>query len=139
MKSKKLYARLMPFNKKRGYLVKTYIYKGVRYSNRWKEVSARVAKHLGGLYQPHDIEEEIPLFQIVEEEEAKEIEAQEIEDLGRKVAPRIKDARPIADEEVLDEDELAAAAMEEAEEEDDGDPPPAPSLRGESRVRARND
>jgi hypothetical protein len=110
MKKSKLYARLMPYNKKRGHLVLNYIYKGVRFSNRWKEVSPLVAKHLGEKFQPHDKEDKIPLFQIVEEPKAKEIELQEIEDQGRKTAPRIKDAKPIVDAEFLDADELATAA-----------------------------
>lgn len=142
MKSKKLYARLMPYNKKRGHLVLNYSFKGIKFSNRWKEVSPTVAKYLGEQFQPHDKEDKIPLFQIVEEKEGKEIEAQEIEDQGRKNAPRIKDAKPIVDEKFLDAEELHEHAVEEPEaepEEDDGDPPPAPSMRKRKRVKARND
>ncbi len=141
MKAKKLYARLMPYNKKKGYLCQNYLYKGIRYTNRWKLVSPQAAKHLEEIFQPHDQEDEIPLFQILEEPEAKEIEAQEMEDQGRKNAPRIKDAEKLPDHKVLNEDELRAVAIaaaedadEDSEPEPEGDPEPAPSLRS-GRVR----
>lgn len=146
------FVRLKPYNKKRGYLARNYMYRGVRLTERWKKVSSAMAHEIEALVQPHDIEEEIPLCDVCTEPEAKKIEDKERDKLG---APSslVSEAEPLPNRKFrevkqdLDGDGELMNAPEPAEtiakdeikdikpsepdfDSDDDDPEPAPSLRG---------
>lgn len=145
--SKTYLVRLKPYSKRRGYLCRNFMTGGVRFTTRWKEVSARKARELEALCQPHDREGEIPLFDIKTREEALEIEEKERDESG-KPSSRVKEAELVPDSKfrddrpTLNEDGEIVSNVEPAEivdpqGSDDGDgedqpeapAEPAPSLR----------
>ncbi len=135
---KTYFVRIKPHNKKRGYLVRNYMHRGVRFTTRWKEVSAATANELQHSVQPHDVEEEIPLFDIKTKDEALEIEAEERDAtvLPKKIS-RVKDAERIPDRkfrndkpEIIGDEIVEGEDFESAEEVDQKiDALPAPSLK----------
>lgn len=133
--------RLKPYNKKRGFLVRNYTWRGHRFTDRWSEVSSAVARELEQLIQPHDQEAELPLFDIYTRDEAAEVEEKERDKAmpGEKVA-RTKDADVVPDSDFRDDKPKLnpetgkiernvepAEVIEPADE--DPEPEPAPSLR----------
>jgi len=158
-KHRTFFVRIKPFNKKRGFLMRNYMTGGVRFTTRWKEVSARKARELESKIQPHDPEAEIPLFDIKTKAEAEAIEEKERDDQG-KPSSRVKEAelvpdskfrddRPSLDEEtgevvsnvepgeiVGDEDAPVDANKDQSEE--PAEAVPAPSLRSD-RATARRE
>ena len=95
-KPKSYLVRLKPYNKRRGFLCRNFMVGGVRFTTRWKEVSARRARDLEERIQPHDLEAEIPLFDIKTREQALAIEDKERDELGRPTS-RVKEAEMVAD------------------------------------------
>lgn len=146
-KPKTYFVRLKLYNRKRGYLVRNFMYRGVRFTTRWKEVSAVMAAELQDLVQPHDPEMEIALFDVKTKSEAEEIEADERDSGARNVA-RVKDAEPVPDRkfrsdrptlddatgEIMESDSIEAADMIDPADDDDDelDAAPAPSLKKKS-------
>ena len=164
MSTNTVFVRIKPYNKRKGYLCRTYMTGGVRFTTRWQEVSAGKGRELAELMQPHDHEQEIPLFDIKTRDEAKAIEEREVDEGKRNVA-RVKDAprvadrdfrndRPVVDEysgdtfrivepaEVITDraavDAVARAGRAAAEFSagERADAAPAPSLRGAERASA---
>lgn len=146
------FVRLKPYNKRRGHLVRNYTFRGVRFNERWKEVSAATAQELEELTQPHDPEAELPLFEIYTKDEALAVEERERDD-GKRVKVRVKDAEPVPDSDFRDDKpklnpetgeiernvEPAEVIGEDDDPDEDADPEPAPSLRsGKKRSKARS-
>ena len=134
---KTMLVRLVAYNKRRGSLCRNYVYRGVKFTDKWKEVSPAVAQELKGLAQPSDPDEELPLFEVMTRDEAVAVEAKE-RDEG-KVA-RVSDAERIADTSLrgaatpsIKDD--ADAAFEVTPEEDQPEPAKAPSLRPRAKRR----
>lgn len=157
MSANTYHVRLKPYNKRKGYLVRNYIHRGVRFTERWSVVSAAIAHELVDLVQPHASDDEIPLFDVKTEQEAVAIESKERDDgLGIK---RVAAAAPITDKsfrhdgpkfnkktgEIEDDNEPAEVinAPKAPVEKDDlaeaskAEVQPAPSLR--ARTRTSND
>jgi hypothetical protein len=135
--------RLKPYNKRRGFLVRNYTYRGVRFTDRWKEVSRATAGELEELIQPHDREAEIPLFEIYTKAEALAVEEKE-RDAGKRIVTRVKDAEPVPDSDLRnDKPKLNPETGEiersvEPAEVIEQDPEPAPSMRAKKkRTRKR--
>lgn len=105
VKPKTFYVRVKPYNKKRGYLIRNYMIRGVRFTTRWKEISAAKANLLQYEFQPHDVEEEIPIFDIKSESEALAIEADDRDKNGGHIRPdaRVKEAERIPDRKFRDD------------------------------------
>jgi hypothetical protein len=142
-KPKSYFVRIKPYNKKRGYLVRNYMHRGVRFTTRWKEVTAAVAAELELTVQPHDPDEEIPLFDVKTKGEAMEIEAEERDNADRpKLVSRVKDAERIPDRKFRDdrpkfhEDEVTDAAFT-ADQDSEIEAEPAPSLKPKSKSKGR--
>jgi hypothetical protein len=136
--------RIKPYNKRRGFLVRNYTFRGVRFTDRWKEVSAATASELEELIQPHDREAEIPLFEIYTKDEALAVEEKE-RDNGKRIVTRVKDAEPVPDSDLRnDKPKLNPVTGEiernvEPAEVIDQDPEPAPSVRkAKKRTRKRS-
>lgn len=128
--------RLVPYNKRRGNLCRNYVYRGVKFTDKWKEVSEVVASELRGLTQPSDPDEELPLFEVMTRDEAVETEAKE-RDEG-KVA-RVDAAEKISDTSLRGSPKPSikddANAAFEVSDKDQPKPEPAPSLRPRTRRR----
>lgn len=160
-KPKSYFVRLKPYNKRRQHLCRGFMTGGVRFTDRWLEVSARKARELEGMVQPHDPEAEIPLFDVKTAQEAKAIEEKERDENG-KPSSRVKDAERVPDSkfrndkpEFNDEGEIVsnvepaeiveppsdAAPPADDQDEDSEDAPkeaaPAPSLRAK-RAKTRS-
>lgn len=129
--------RLVPYDKRRGYLCRTYVYRGVKFTDKWKEVSPVVADELQPLVQPSDPDAARPLFEVLTREEAVATEERE-RDEG-KVA-RVDAA------EKIDDAQLRGSKAKAAKEKADADfaaqvsddletPAPAPSLRTRAKRR----
>jgi hypothetical protein len=144
-KPKTYFVRVKPYNKRRGYLVRNFMHRGVRFTNRWKEVSAAVAQELETLTQPHELVDEIPLFDIKTQTEALAVEEKErdngiapkriarVKDAERVPDRRFRDDRPQFDEEsgeIVDDHVEAGEAVEE--------PAPAPRIRKKTKTRTRS-
>ena len=148
---KTYYVRLKPYNKRRGFLCVNYMTNGVRFTTRWKEVSARKARELETLCQPHDTDYVIPLFDIKTKEEALAIEEEE-RDSGVPAVARVKDAERVPDKAFRDDKPEIKDELDEIESSADTDEllneetpkaaakeyrkaSPAPSLRGGAKTR----
>lgn len=72
-----LLVRIKPYNKPKGYLCITYIYRGFKYVNRngWYKVRAPLARELGTLKQENGLD--LPIFDVMTVEEAKATHFQE--------------------------------------------------------------
>jgi len=147
---KTFFVRVKPYNKRRGFLVRNFMHRGVRFTNRWKEVSAAAAQDLDTLFQPHAPGDEIPLFDVKTQTEALIVEEQE-RDRGvepKRIA-RVKDAERVPDRQFRDDrprideesGEIVDDHVEAGEAVDAQDPAPAPRIRKKKtkpRARTRN-
>ena len=129
--------RLVPYDKRRGYLCRTYVYRGVKFTDKWKEVSPVVAEELQPLKQPSDPDAARPLFEVLTREEAVATEERE-RDEG-KVA-RVDAAEKIDDAQLRGSKAKAAKAKADADfaaqvSDDLETPAPAPSLRSRAKRR----
>lgn len=149
--AKTFFVRLKPYNLRRGCLVRNYQYRGIRFTNRWKEVSEAKAIELEPLIQPHDEEAEIPLFDIKSKDEAMVIEADERDDASGKPTAKVTKAERVPDRKfreepkgpTVDEDTgeiVEADDVEPAEVIDAApasEPEPAPKVRSGKKSRSR--
>jgi len=129
--------RLVPYDKRRGYLCRTYIYRGVKFTGKWKEVSPVVADELRPLTQPADPESDRPLFEVLTREEAVATEERE-RDEGKvarvDAAEKIDDAQLRGSKAKAAKDEADAAFAAQISD-DLETPAPAPSLRSRAKRR----
>jgi len=107
MATETMLVRLKPYNKKKGHVLRRYVYRGLRFqeSRGWTRVRKDIADYLGRVHQiPGD--EDSPLaFDVHSDAEAKAIDKKEAED-ARARTP-------------------AEAATEVAEAREEPEPPPA--------------
>lgn len=71
--SEKVFVRLKPTNKRRGYLCRRFVYRGALFrAGEWRKVSKMVADELAKLIQPRSEDKPLPLFDIGKDEKAAE-------------------------------------------------------------------
>lgn len=77
--AKTLLVRLKPHNPKRGHVLKTYTYGGVKFLGErgWYRVNASLGEELRDIRQVHDDQDSSPAFDVCTEEEAKAIDEKE--------------------------------------------------------------
>lgn len=78
--SKQLYVRLKPYNPRRGFVLRRYSFRGLRFlEGHWYRVPIDLAKQLGEVHQRHNDEDSPLAFDV-----ATQAQAEAIEDAERK-------------------------------------------------------
>ena len=89
--------RLKPYNKKKGHVLRRYLYRGIRFqeSRGWMRVRNEVADYLKSVHQIPDDQDSPEAFDICSEKEAKAIDKKEKQDA--RVALPAEDAKDVTE------------------------------------------
>jgi hypothetical protein len=122
MATQTMLVRLKPYNPKRGYLLRRFTYRGIRFQEErgWYRVDEEIAKYLSDVRQVDSDLDSSPAFDVCTEEEARALEEKERREKRQRARvgeainvnetaaePRSPRSSPAGDDEDLDEEDAS--------------------------------